>query len=195
MKQIFIPALIALSFVTASAQAATGALFANGASETFKLQDKNGKTPEFRILDGGGSEQALALGVIATLNAQAEVQPKLPMQNHVDLKLQSLKFEPLSKTSKELAMMIKLSGYEIEFKETVNRAKFESGANIEINFPQKEKQLAMFNVESSGKLKMKFDPKTQTLLLSDVQAKMKYESPLGDNGQETIQFTGKGIRQ
>jgi hypothetical protein len=181
--------------ISGAVHAATqGPLFKNGA-ETFQLQDQSGKTPEFRVLDGNASEKALALGVIAALNAQAEVDPKIPVQDHVDLKVQSLTFEPLSKKSKELSMTMKLSGYNVEFTQTVNRAKFESGAPIEIKFPQKEKQFAMFNIESSGNVKMRFDPKTQVLMLNDVRAKLDYDSTLGDSGTEAIQFSGKGLRQ
>lgn len=175
-------------------QSSSPTLFGKGV-ETFILQDSKGKTPEFRVLDGGGTEQALALGVIALLNAQPQVEPKIPARDYVDLKLQELKLEPESKTSKRLLMTLKLSGYDVEFIQTVDRQKFESGAPIEIAFPHKDKTVAMFHVVSSGVLKMKYDAKSGTLVLNDVRAKLNYDSPLGDSGTESIQFQGKGLRK
>ena len=192
------------AFALASAsQAATAAkpatsgsvpLFSKG-QERFILKDAKGKTPEFRVLDGGGTEQALALAVIGILNAQPQVEPKIPARDYVDLKVQELKFEPESKTSRQLLMTLKLSGYDVEFIERVDRKKFESGAPIEIRFPQKSKTVAMFHIESSGLLKMKYDPKTGDLILNDVRAKLDYDSPLGDSGKEAIQFQGRGLRK
>lgn len=170
------------------------ALFAKG-QERFVVQDAKGKTPEFRVLDGGGTEQALALAVIALLNAQPEVEPKIPARDYVDLKVQELKLEPESKASKNLLMTLKLSGYDVEFTETVDRKKFESGAPIEIKFPQRKKTVAMFHVESSGLLKMKWDAKAGSVVFTDVRAKLDYDSPLGDSGREAIQFQGKGLRK
>lgn len=186
--------VITLFLALANAEAASSPLFTKGA-ERFVIQDQKGKTPEFRVLDGGGTEQALALAVISILNAQPQVEPKIPARDYVDLKIQELKLEPESKTSKRLLMTLKLSGYDVEFAETIDRSKFESGAPIEIKFPQKNKSVAMFHITSSGLLKMKFDPKAGIILLNDVRAKLDYESPLGDSGREAIQFQGKGIRK
>lgn len=186
--------VVTLLLAASQVNAASSPLFTKGA-ERFVIQDQKGKTPEFRVLDGGGTEQALALAVIAILNAQPQVEPKIPARDYVDLKIQELKLEPESKTSKRLLMTLKLSGYDVEFTETVDRSKFEAGAPIEIKFPQKNKSVAMFQITSSGLLKMKLDPKAQMLILSDVRAKLDYESPLGDSGREAIQFQGKGIRK
>lgn len=186
--------VVTLLLTGVQVKAASSPLFAKGA-ERFVIQDQKGKTPEFRVLDGGGTEQALALAVISILNAQPQVEPKIPARDYVDLKIQELKLEPESKTSKRLLMTLKLSGYDVEFTETIDRARFEAGAPIEIKFPQKNKSVAMFHITSSGLLKMKFDPKAESLILNDVRAKLDYESPLGDSGREAIQFQGKGIRK
>lgn len=166
-------------------------LFAKGI-ENFKIQDKSGKTPQFRVLDDGLSEQALALGIIAALNAQETVQPKIPVREFIDLKFESMKVEPLSE--KELAISLKLSGYEMWIEKTIDKVKFLLGETIEIKVPESEKQIAMYNVTSSGKVKMRLNKMSNEIIFDDVSAKMNFTTPLGDDGSESVKFSGKGIR-
>jgi hypothetical protein len=169
-------------------------LFSQGA-ETFKIQDQSGKTPQYRVLDDTGTEQALALGIISTLNSQKDFQPKLPMKEHIDLRVETLSLKPVAGNANELAIALKLSGYNLELENKVDRARFLSGQPIEINFPATERDVTLFTVHSSGRLKMRLNPKTDVVLLDDVQAKMNFTSPLGGEGSEAIRFSGRGIRQ
>lgn len=182
------------SFILALAvNASAAALFSKG-PERFKLEASKGKTPTFRVLSDSMTKQALAMGVISMINAQPEVTPKLPMTNYVDLKFDTLTIEPVSKNSKKLEMSLKISGYTVDLDQTIDRDKFLAGQTVEVKFPASNRTVAMYDVESRGTLKMKLNPDHQSITLENVYAKMSFDSPLGDSGQEVVQFSGIGKR-
>lgn len=185
--------LVAITSTANLVSAATKApLFARGA-EVFKIQDNKGHTPQFRILDDTTTEKALALAAITFINSHEEVTPKVPVRDYIDLKVESLKLIPKSKS--ELEMTLKLSGYNLQMNRTVDRKKFLSGQPIHLRYDPTEKEIALFNVQSRGNMKMQLDPKTNTIALQEVFAKLDYESQFGATGSEEIKFNGRGIRQ
>jgi len=169
-------------------------LFHNGA-EVFKIQNNAGKTPQFRVLDDTPTEKALALGVITALNTQADVQPKIPMTDYIDLKFESMKLIPSKKQAKDILLSIRLSGYELELEKIISRVDFLAGKLIEIPFPTGKRQVAVFDVSSRGSLKMRLDPKTNVIILENVAADMDFEAPVMGGGSESVRFSGKGIRE
>ncbi|MES2857522.1 MAG: hypothetical protein V4692_16750 [Bdellovibrionota bacterium] len=184
--------LLAFSSITAHAANSKGPLFSKG-EEVFDIQNQAGKTPVFRVLDDSTSERALAIAVITTLNSQSEVQPKIPQKDYLDLKFETMKFAPNGKNKIDLS--IKLSGYEVALEKTVDRADFLAGKPISIPFPSGRRNVAFFDVNASGNLKFRFDSAKEIVVLDEVRAKMDFDSPLGDEGEESIKFSGRGIRQ
>ncbi len=192
--------VLGLIFTVLLVSAAYGAnkspMFSKGV-EIFRIEISKGKTPQFRVLDDNATDKALALATIAFINSHQEVQPKVPMRDYIDLKIETLKLKVASdvKHGGDLDLTLKLSGYELELDRTVKKDKFLSGQTIEINYPSRTREVAMFTVNSSGSLRMRLDTKTNELILQNVHAKMDYDSQFGGSGWEDIRFSGKGIRQ
>jgi hypothetical protein len=183
MKNALVFSLLMLaSFNTHAAE-----LFEKG-RETFQIQNQKGQTPTFRVLQSSMTKQALAMAAIGLLNAQDEVQPKLPMTQYVDLKFQTLTLVPEGKDT--LRMKLKLTGYTLDLDKTISRKELLSGKVINIQYPRTESEVAMYTVASNGALKLRLDKATQTLILENVEAKMNFDSPLGDSGTESIRFAG-----
>jgi hypothetical protein len=192
MKTILSLTFVALLFGNQiSALAESKPLFSKG-SETFKIENQKGQTPTFRVLSDSMTKQALAMATIGMLNAQDEVKPKIPLNSYIDLKFQSLTLEPATK--KDLRMSVKLSGYTVDLDQTINKQDLLSGKVIEVQYPKTQKDVAMYSVESNGKLKLHLEKATQNLILENVEAKMNFESPMGDDGSETVKFSGTAKR-
>ncbi len=194
-------AMAALSFSTTtfsttafSTTAFSGELFAKGA-ETFKIQTAKGETPSFRVLSDSMSKRALAIGVITLINADKSVQPKLPMTDYVDLKFQSLVIEPVSKTPDKLQMTLKISGNLVELNQTINRESFVSGKVIEVKYPRSAREIMMYNVESEGQMKLKWEKKEDRVVLDEVRAKLSFEPLMGESEVESVKFSALGKRQ
>lgn len=184
--------LLALSLsLLLSAPVFATELFAKGA-ETFTIKNQKGETPTFRVLSDSMSKQALAMAAIGLLNAQDEVKPKIAVEPYLDLKFQTLTLTPTGKDGIELKL--KLSGYTVDLDQTISKRDLLSGASVEVRYPKTEKDVAMYSVDSSGSLKMHLEKATQTLILENVEAKMTFESPLGDNGSESVKFSGTAKR-
>lgn len=197
----FMAAIIGLLLVTpvslpvlAAPSKGTLPLFSLGA-ESFRVQDAKGKTPQFRILDDSASEKALALGIIATLNASG-VKPQIPVSDYIDLKVERLTLEPASRANPdEIVVALRLSGYELPLSKTISKKKFLSGELVEIDFPPTTKTVTVYDVESYGKLRMRWQSATQSIAIETAQATMDFESQFGSTGSETIKFSGKGLRE
>jgi hypothetical protein len=174
--------------------ATSNSLFKLGA-ESFALKDAKGHEPQFRVLDGTPTKQALAAAIVTALNAQPETDPKLPVHGYVDLSLQKIRFTPDPKNSSELHVFVRLNGHDLELPKTVNRDEFLSGHMIDVDFPSTDRDLAMFNVHSGGHLKFRFDSKKTELDIANATAKLTYDSELAGDGTETIQFTGRGVHE
>lgn len=193
MRPLKMLVLVSALLSLCTLEAATNKPMFSGGTETFKIQNEKGRTPEFRVLDDDATEKALAYAAIAYINSHEEVTPKVPVRDYVDLKVETLRLTPNGKT--ELDVFLKLSGYELELDRTINRQKLLSGETIDVVYSPKSKDVAIFTIQSSGSLRMRFDKATNSLLLQKVHAKMNYESQFGGEGQEEIRFSGKGIRQ
>jgi hypothetical protein len=155
--------------------------------------NQTGKTPVFRILNKDETGRALAMAAISFLNTQAEVKPKIPMHEYLDAQFQELRLEPSS--GNEVALFVKVSGYEIPLDKKIRKDDFLAGKTFEIPFPKGERQLVFFTIDSSGNLKFRLDKKTGNLILDDVTAKLNYSSQMGQSGKEFLHFTGRGIRR
>jgi hypothetical protein len=187
--------LFVLTLIAQNALATnTTPLFSKG-DEIFKFENAKGQQPVFRILDDSMTEKALAVAAIATLNTQGHVEPKIPMQDYIDLKFQTLKFSPPKRDSKQVDLSVKVSGYEIWLGKSIQRADFLSGKTLTVPFPTGDRTVAMFDVKANGNLKFRLDPKTNIVILDNVQADMSFTAPVGDGGSEAIRFSGRAIRQ
>lgn len=185
-------ALVLSLFLTWQSLAAQGSeLFAKG-PETFQIQNQKGQTPTFRVLSDTMTKQALAMAAIGMINAQDEVQPKLPLTQYLDLKFQTVTLTP--EGADKLRMKLKLSGYPVDLEQTISKKELLSGQPIEVRYPRTESDVAMYSVESQGHLRLRLDRARQTLMLENVEAKMSFDSPLGDSGSEAIKFSGTAKR-
>jgi hypothetical protein len=164
----------------------------NKGRETFQILNDKGQTPTFRVLQDSMTKQALAMAAIGLINAQDDVKPKLPMTGYVDLKFQTLTLTPEGKD--KLKMKLKLSGYPIDIDQTISKSDLLSGKKIEVRYPEKESELAMYTVQSSGLLRLHLEKAAQTLILETVDAKINFDSPLGDSGDEAVRFSGRAKR-
>jgi hypothetical protein len=181
----------AIAFAPLTAQAEAKLLFAKG-TESFKIENTKGQTPTFRVLSDSMTKQALAMATISMLNAQEDVQPKIPLNSYIDLKFQTLTLTP--QKGRDLQVTLKLSGYSVDLDQMINKEALLQGKEIEVVYPKTSKDVAVYTVESNGRLKMHLDKASQVLILENVEAKMTFESPLGDDGSEKIQFSGKAKR-
>lgn len=184
-------ALVLSLLLAVSFNARASDLFAKG-RETFQIKNQKGQTPTFRVLHDTMTKQALAMAAIGLLNAQDEVQPKLPLNRYVDLKFQTLTLVPEGKD--RLRVKLKLTGYTVDLDQTIAKQDLLSGKPIDIRYPKTESEVALYTVESNGALRLHLDKATQTLVLENVEAKMNFDSPLGDSGSESIRFTGTAKR-
>lgn len=195
MTRILVFLILSFFFTPLLAQGAKSPvpLFSKGA-ETFLIKDKSGKTPQFQVLDDSPSEKALASMLVTFMNADPKVQPKIPTDENLKLKVESLELAPSVDGPNQLVVSIKLSGREVELNRPVDKAKLLSGAPVTIDFPQSSKNLALFEVQSSGRLKMRLDKATNNLIIDEARAKSNIKMS-GVEGAENISFTGRGLRQ
>lgn len=173
------------------------ALFSKGA-ETFNIENKSGQTPTFRVLSGSMTKQALAMAAASLLNAEDDVKPKIPLNPYFDLKFQTLTLTPLKDErlkKDQLRMTLKLSGYAVDLDQTISRTDLLLGKVIDVIYPKTEKDVAMYSVESSGRMKLHLEKPSQSLILENVEAKMSFSSAIGEDGKESVQFSGKARRQ
>ena len=176
------------------AAAAPTALFAKG-SETFNLVTNGGQTPKYRVLDDSTEKKALALAIIAALNASPETDPKLPVRDYIELTLEKLTVTPDKAKPEELKVAVKVSGHDLEIPKPVDKKKFLSGQVIDLNFPAETRDVSLFSVESTGHLRFRYDSSRKEIKVEDALGAMSYESPLSGEGSEKIRFSGRGIRQ
>jgi len=184
--------LVLSLIVLFSLRAFSSDLFSKGA-ETFTIQNQSGQTPTFRVLSDSLTKQALAVAVIGVLNAQDSVQPKIPVSPYLDLKFQTLTLTPEGRDG--LALKLKLSGYDVDLSQTISKQELLSGKTVVVRYPETEKEVAMYTVDSGGSLKMRLEKAKDRLILEDVDAKMTFESPLGDEGSEAVHFSGTANRR
>lgn len=158
-------------------------------SLTYNIKNAKGETPSFRVLDKTVTEQALALAAITALNTEGG--QKIPVTNYVDLKFQQLTLKPID--AHILALRLKLSGRDVDLEKTVSKDDLLKGKTITVDYPKTEKDVAMYDVTSSGQLKMHLDKASGDIILENVEAKMSFESPLGEDGTERVQFSGRAV--
>jgi hypothetical protein len=168
------------------------ALFSKGL-ETFVVKDASGKTPTFRVLSATPSEKALALAVVTTLNLAPDTE-KLPIKEYIDVKIEELNFQTVPEKVGDLKMIAKVSGRYLEIPKPVNRAQFLNGSTIELAFPLTQKNVALFDVKSDGKIKFRFDAAKNEVKIFEGTGHMNYAAPLLGSGEETIRFSGTATR-
>lgn len=168
-------------------------LFSKGL-ETFIVRDAKGNTPSFRVLHQTASERALALAVITSLNMAPETE-KLPVKEYIDLKIEELTLQAAPSKANDLTMTAKVSGRYLEIPKPVDRAKFLAGETIEMSFPLTQKNVALFDVKSDGKIRFKWVPERKEIQILEGMGHINYAAPLLGGGDETIRFTGVGARK
>lgn len=180
---------LSLAFAEASVP---GELFSRGA-EVFEVKDAKNATPSFRVLDDTPLEQGLAYAIEATVNAQPDVKPKLPVQGYIDLKIETLTFKPLK--DGKLAMLARVSGHDLDLEKSVSRAEFLAGKSILVKFEPQQKTVSAFDVNfRGGQFKFRWNSGAKELVIEDANAKVDFEAPFAGEGSESIRFTGKGRR-
>ena len=164
-------------------------------TETFIVHDAAGRVPTFRVLKDTPSDRTLAIAVLTTLNLQPEVQPKLPLTDYIDLKIEAMTLAPVAGSNTDLTLTVKVSGHEMELPKKVNKTDFLSGKPIELNFPKEERQVAVFDVNSNGKLRFKLLPGHNEIQIDEAVGHVKYDSSFLGSGDETVKFTGTATRK
>jgi hypothetical protein len=172
---------------------ATVDLFATG-KEIFRLQDRTGSTPAFKILHATPAKRALGLAIATTLNSSGQLQSPIPAEKPIELRLERITFAPMAGHSDQLAVTIRVSGNDVALGEAVSRTRLLSGQQISLNLPQSEQDVSLFSVRSNGRLKMSLDTRARELLIDEARAQIHFESPLAGSDSESIYFSGKGIR-
>jgi hypothetical protein len=172
-----------------SGSTASTDIFAHGPA-TFKIENTAHKPPHFRVLSETASDKALALAIATALNAQPDVKPKLPVQDHIDLDLQTLTLTP--ETGGKLGLEVRVSGHDVDLPKSISRQDFLAGKPIRLAFDPSDKTISVFEVQFlGGHLFMNFDPASQNLVITDAAASMHYDMPLGD-GDQSLKFSGRG---
>jgi hypothetical protein len=192
MTFVLSPAL-SLAFSLPQAHAATsGELFGKG-KETFLISNNLKKPVRFRLLEDSITKQAVALAIIATVNAQPDVKPKLPTQSYIDARVESLTLIP---KGDRLNLLARVSGHDLEIPGSINRKEFLDGKTVKVVFPPQTKTVATFDLDfKGGELRMKLDKPKNELVIEDARGKLEFQGPLGGEETEKVQFSGRGIRQ
>ena len=163
--------------------------------EFFTVKDASGRVPTFRVLKDTSTDRTLAIAVITTLNLQPNVQPKLPLTDYIDMKIEEIALTPAAGSTTELTMTVKVSGHYAELPKKVNKSDFLSGKSIELDFPKTERQVAVFDVNSNGKMRFKLLPGHNEIQIDEALAHVKYDSPFLGGGDQTVKFTGRATRK
>ncbi len=161
-------------------------LFEKGA-ETFKIVDEHSKTPKFRILNSSPTKRSLAVGVNSMLNSG--------MHQYVDLELQKLILKPVKDHPDKVAMFLTVSGKEYYIEPNLKKSDLQTEKYIDIKVPTETNQITLFNVTSRANFTLKYEAKTDSLLIQNVRAEFEIENPMSANETEQIKFNGRGLRQ
>ena len=168
------------------------ALFGAG-PETFLLHDPSGQVPSFRILSDSTAKQALALAIEATLNSQETVEPKLPVDGHIDLRFESLTLLPAK--GDRLKLRARVSGHELDIDKDLSQADLLAGKTIDLAFAPAEKSISLFQVRfTGGHFRFRLDRAAKRLVIEDANARALFSAPFGGEGEEAIRFHGRGDR-
>ena len=161
--------------------------------EKFLMKDVSGKPMQLTMLDKDSTARALALATEAALNAQDDFNPKLPVQDHLEVRVESIAFAPAN--GDDLKMTAKISGHEVELPKPVSRRAFLSGDEIIVSFPAEDRTALLFDVHfTGGKIAFRLDTAKRELVLKEATGKINYESPLGSEGSEAVRLSGRGAR-
>jgi hypothetical protein len=172
---------------------ATAELFATG-KENFRLQDRSGKTPIFKVLHATPAKRALGVALATTLNSSGQLQQPIPPDQPIELKLERITFAPMPARPDQLVVTLKISGNDVELGEAVSRTRLLSGEPVSLKLPESVQDVSLFSVRSSGRLKMSLDNRAKELLIDEARAQLHFESPLVGSDYESIHFAGKGVR-
>ena len=159
--------------------------------KTFLLKTKAGQPLHFRTLSSTPTKQALAMAIETVLNADADFKPKLPVQSQIDVIIETVTFE--SEKAGKLSVMVRISGHEADVPKTVNRDDFLAGHVIDVVLDPEDESVGPFEVQFlGGHSRFHYNKAKSELVVEETKGKVHFDSPLGTEGDETIEFSAIG---
>ena len=170
-------------------------LFSAGTAERFRIVDAKGEAPRFRLLEGSARKRAMAFAINAALRASANGDKAAASSNYVDARIEELLIRPDRSNSNKLRLVLRVSGQGFDIDETIDRKAFVEGRKIALQIRRQTEEAPPITVETSGHLSLRWDEAQNSIEIARGQADFTLSAPLTDDTTESIDFSGRGLRE